>query len=365
MYRSLPAFLFILFCLALSACTQPSTTGVPTTTTTATTILRTTTTPTFPPLTPPESDVDALSGTITIDGSSTVFPITEVAAITFRGFAPQVEIRLGVSGTGGGFKKFCAGEVVIADASRPIKPEEEAACAEAGIEYIELPIAFDGISVVVHPDNQWATCMTVDELRTLWQPQAEGTITTWSQVRSGWPETPIRLYGAGGDSGTYDYFTEAVVGSSRSSRQDYTASEDDYLLVQDLIADPEGLGFFGYAYYVEHEEKLRAIEIDNGAGCVAPSVTSIADGSYQPLSRPIFLYVNAAALDRPELTAFLDFYLNNGPALVQDARYIPLPERIYPLLHERMTQRVTGSVFQAVDLVGVSIEELLQLEGVR
>ncbi|WP_238613441.1 PstS family phosphate ABC transporter substrate-binding protein [Candidatus Oscillochloris fontis] len=363
MYRNLITSLFILSCLALSACTQSPATGSTPTTPTVTTTLRTTTTPTFPPLTPPNNEVETLSGKITIDGSSTVFPITEAAAITFRRFVPQVEISLGVSGTGGGFKKFCAGETVISDASRPIKDAEAAACAEAGIEYVELPIAFDGISVVVHPDNQWATCMTVEELRRLWQAEADGVITRWSQVRAEWPDSPINLYGAGGDSGTYDYFTEAIVGSAQASRQDYTASEDDYLLVQDLVADPEGLGFFGYAYYVEHEESLRAIEIDNGAGCVAPSVTSIADGSYQPLSRPIFLYVNATALDRPEVAAFLDFYLTNGPALVQDARYIPLPDTIYPLLKARLAQRITGSLFQDMDQVGVSIEEILQLEG--
>ncbi|EFO80471.1 phosphate binding protein [Oscillochloris trichoides DG-6] len=352
-----------MFCLALSACTQSPATGRTPTAVTATSILSTTTTPTFPPLTPPVHDVEPMGGTISIDGSSTVFPITEAAAITFRRFVPQVEISLGVSGTGGGFKKFCAGEIVIADASRPIKAEESATCAEAGIEYIELPIAFDGISVVVHPDNQWATCMTVEELRRLWQPQSGGVIVRWSQIRAGWPENAIHLYGAGGDSGTYDYFTEAIVGSARASRQDYTASEDDYLLAQDLSADPDGLGFFGYAYYVEHAENLRAIGIDNGAGCVAPSVTSIADGSYQPLARPIFLYVNAAALDRPEVTAFLDFYLTNGPALVQDARYIPLPDTIYPLLKARLAQRSTGSLFQDVNRIGVSIEEILQLEG--
>jgi phosphate transport system substrate-binding protein len=298
-----------------------------------------------------------------IDGSSTVFPITEAASIAFRGYAPKVEIRLGVSGTGGGFKKFCAGETVISDASRPITQAEAEACAKAGVAYVELPIAFDGITVMVHPENTWATCITVAELKALWEPAAEKKVNRWSQVRAAWPDTPITLYGAGADSGTYDYFTQAIVGTAKESRKDYTASEDDYLLAQDLAADTSGLGFFGYAYYVEYKGQLHDVAIDNGSGCVAPSQETIADGRYQPLSRPIFLYVRADALERPELRAFLNFYLANGPALVREARYIPLPDRAYPLAARRIERRITGSVFSGSSQIGVSIEDLLLLEG--
>lgn len=265
--------------------------------------------PTIPPtvepsltaaaLTPPSPTALAgLQGSITIDGSSTVFPITEAASIAFRRYAPQVAIQLGVCGTSGGFKKFCAGETLIANASRPITTAEAATCAQGGIAFVKLPIAFDRITVMVHPSNTWATCITIAELKTLWAPAAEEQVRRWQQVRVSCPATPITLYGAGADSGTYDYFTQAVVGQQGASRKDYTASEDDYLLAQDLAADPGGLGFFGYAYYVEYQGQLRAVALDNGNGCVAPSQATITDGSYQPLARP---YVRADALAQPAL----------------------------------------------------------------
>lgn len=352
----------MLVSLALVACTAQPPLSSPTAAPSATTSVHTTETPTPVTFIPPTTEAASLSGTVVIDGSSTVFPITEAAGIAFRSYAPGVDIQLGVSGTGGGLKKFCAGEVAIADASRPISASEAAACTEADITYIELPIAFDGISVVVHPQNSWAECMTVAELKALWEPQAEHNILRWSQLRSGWPDTPIALYGAGGDSGTYDYFTQAIVGTAHSSRSDYTPSEDDYLLAQDLAADPQGLGFFGYAYYVEYAGALRAVAIDNGAGCVAPSASSIADGSYQPLARPMFLYVRVSALDRPEIRAFVDFYLTNGSALVRQARSIPLPDEAYPLVAERVARRLAGSVFEGGSQVGISIDQLLRLE---
>lgn len=311
---------------------------------------------------PPER-LSLMDGSLVIDGSSTVFPIIETSALAFRGHAPNVDIRLGVSGTGGGFKKFCAGETIISNASRPIKESEAAECAAQNISFIELPVAFDGLSVVVNPANSWAVCMTVDELRQIWEPTATGVITSWNQVRADWPAEPMRLYGAGADSGTYDYFTLAVVGEEGVSRQDYTGSEDDYLLAQDIAEDTGGLGFFGYAYYVEYADRLRLVEIDAGAGCVSPGPETIAQGSYQPLSRPIFVYVRADALERPEVRAFVDFTLANGPALVNEARYVPLPPRAYELALLRVERGVTGSVFSGGSQTGISIEQLLELEG--
>lgn len=316
-----------------------------------------------PPIAAPAGALSDLRGTIVIDGSSTVFPITEAAALGFREMARGVDIRLGVSGTGGGFAKFCAGETAVSNASRPIKQSEAEQCAAAGIAYVELPVAFDGISVVVHAENTWAVCMSVAELRQLWEPAADQRVTRWSQIRSFWPDLPISLYGAGADSGTYDYFTQAIVGEEGVSRSDYTASEDDYLIAQDVAEDRGGLAFFGYAYYREYADRLRVVAIDNGQGCITPDLTTIADTSYQPLSRPIFIYVRADALDRPEVRAFIDFYLANGPALVESARYIPLPRRAYDLAIRRVERRLTGSVFAGGSQVGISFEQLLELEG--
>lgn len=308
------------------------------------------------------TDLAALKGEIKIDGSSTVFPITEQVAIVFNELAPSVTIRLGVSGTGGGFTRFCAGETDISNASRPIKQREMETCAANGIQFIELPVAFDGLSVVVHPQNDWAQCLTVAELKRMWEPEAEGKITRWNQIRPEWPDQPLHLYGAGVDSGTYDYFTSAIVGEEGVSRSDYTASEDDYLLAQDVAANQLGLAFFGYAYYVEYAGQLRALAIDNGNGCVAPSETTITNGSYQPLSRPIFVYVRIDALERPEVRAFVDMYLRNGEFFVNKARYIPLPAKVYELAIRRVERRIIGSVFAGGSQVGLSIEQLLQLE---
>jgi phosphate transport system substrate-binding protein len=304
-----------------------------------------------------------LTGTIVIDGSSTVFPITEAAALEFAGLAPDAQIQLGVSGTGGGFQKFCAGETLISDASRPIKESEAAICAAAGIEFIELPVAFDGLSVVVHRDNDWASCLTVDELKQMWEPTAEGQIVNWSQLRAEWPDRPLALYGAGRDSGTFDYFTQAIVGEEGTARGDFTASEDDYLLAQDIAGNPEGLGFFGYAYYSEYQDQLNLVAIDAGSGCVAPNNETISSGAYQPLSRPIFIYVRSDALDQPTVAAFVEYYLVNAARLVTEVRYTPLPSRVYELAVARVDQRIVGSVFSGGSQVGVSIEELLELEG--
>ena len=304
-----------------------------------------------------------LSGTIVIDGSSTVFPISDVVAREFATVAPAVQIQLGVSGTGGGFKKFCAGETDLSAASRPIKQSEKDACRAQNIRFVEIPVAFDGLSVVVHQANTWVTCVTVAELKHLWEPAATNTITTWQQLRPEWPASPVQLYGAGADSGTFDYFTSAIVGSEGASRTDYIGSEDDYLLAQDIASDPNALGYFGYAYYREYRDRLKLVAIDGGDGCILPSESTIADGTYQPLSRPIFIYVRADALDRPAVASFVEFYLTDLARVVQSVQYVPLPPRAYQLAAERVRERKLGSVFSGGSQVNVSIEELLKLEG--
>jgi phosphate transport system substrate-binding protein len=304
-----------------------------------------------------------LRGELRIDGSSTVFPITEVAARGFREQAPGVDLSVGVSGTGGGFARFCAGETDITGASRPIKASERDVCAANDIDFIELPIAYDGISVVVSADNDWVTCMTVAELGRMWAPEAEGVVMNWDQIRPEWPSRPLLLRGPGPDSGTYDYFTAATIGEEGVSRNDFIASEDDYLIAQDVLENADALGFFGYAYLVEYGELLHGVAIDNGTGCVAPSADTILDGSYQPLARPIFLYANTDSLERPEVAAFLDYYLSNATELVEQVRYVALPPRAYTLAAARLERRVTGSIFDGGAEIGVSIEQLLELEA--
>lgn len=310
-----------------------------------------------------------LSGMIRVDGSSTVFPITEAVAEEFQKANRGVRVTVGISGTGGGFKKFGGGETAATGASRPIKPSEVDLCAKNGIEYIELPVAYDGLAVMVNPQNTWAGSMTVAELKKLWAPEAQGKIMKWSQVRAGWPDKEIHLFGAGADSGTYDYFTAAIVGKEHSSRGDFTASEDDNVLVQGIATDPLALGFFGYAYYAENKDKLKLVAIDdgddkNGKGAIAPSPETVKNGTYQPLSRPIFFYVNKASLDRHEVAAFVKFYLANAPKLVREVGYTPLPGRAYELAQQRVDKRLTGSLFAGKgSQVGVKIEDLLAGEG--
>lgn len=312
----------------------------------------------------PAANRDAV---IAIDGSSTVFPITEAVAEEFRA-KNAARVTIGVSGTGGGFKKFCGGETVISGASRPIKPSEVSQCKEKAIDYIELPIAYDGISVVVNPQNDWASHMTVRELKALFRPEAQNDVKRWSQVRSGWPDEEIHLFGAGVDSGTYDYFTAAIVGTEHSSRGDFTSSEDDNVLVQGVAMDKLALGFFGYAYYVENATRLKLVAIDdendaNGKGPVAPSRVTVIDGTYSPLARPIFIYVSRSALERPEVDVFVKFYLEQAAKLVDEVGYIPLPERAYSLAERRYANRVLGSIFGGSgSKVGVSVEALLAAE---
>lgn len=268
-----------------------------------------------------------LSGKVQIDGSSTVFPIAEAVAEEFQAANPDVRVTVGFSGSGGGFKRFCNGETDLSDASRPISETEIDTCAAAGIEFTELNVAWDGLSVIVNPENDFVSCLTTEELRRIWQPQS--SVTTWSDVRPEWPDEEIRLYGPGTDSGTFDYFTETIVGETGASRADFQASEDDNILVQGIAGDPYALGYFGYAYYVENPNRLKLVEVDGGDGCVAPSDATIADGSYSPLARPLFVYVKHSSLQRPEVRAYVEFMLEQAPALVPSTGYHALSQEEY------------------------------------
>jgi phosphate transport system substrate-binding protein len=310
----------------------------------------------------------AAEGTVAIDGSSTVYPISEAVSEEFRRTNPDVRVTVGISGTGGGFKKFCAGETDISDASRPIKPSEVEACAAKKIDYIELPVAYDGLAVVVNPKNDWAKCMTVNELKTLWAPEAQGKVMRWNQVRPSWPDKEVHLLGPGVDSGTYDYFTEAVVGKEHSSRGDFQSSEDDNTLVQGIATDTGALGFFGFAYYDENKDKLSLVAIDDekaetGAGCIAPTKKTVEDGTYQPLSRPLFIYVKRSSADDPTVKKFVDFYLANTRKLVDEVGYIALPPDAEKLVRARFENRTVGSVFAGKgSQVGVTVTALLKKE---
>lgn len=305
-----------------------------------------------------------LEGTILVDGSSTVAPITAAVAEEFQKTYPDVRVPVGISGTGGGFKKFCAGETDISDASRPIKESEVELCNQNGIEYVELPVAFDGLAVMVNPANDFVDCLTVGELKKIWEPAAEGVITNWNQVRADFPDRPLSLYGAGVDSGTYDYFTEAIVGEEGASRGDFLPSEDDNVLVQGIAGDVNALGFFGLAYFEENADKLKLIGIDNGNGCVRPNTETVAGGTYQPLSRPLFIYVNRERIDqKDEISTFITYYLENAGAFSAEVGYIPLTAEIYQLAKARYNQRITGSIFEGIgSKVGVSLQDLLAKE---
>jgi phosphate transport system substrate-binding protein len=268
-----------------------------------------------------------LVGTIEIDGSSTVYPITAAVAEEFQNQNPDVRVNVGISGTGGGFKRFTVGEIDISDASRPIKSSEAEAAQQNGIKYIEFSIALDGLSVVANHQNTWVDYMTVQELNMTWRPNS--TVTKWSDIRSSWPSEPIHLYGPGTDSGTFDYFTEVIVGKVDASRPDYTASEDDNILVQGIAGDTYSLGYFGYAYYAENTDKLKIVPIDAGNGPVTPSDETINAGQYVPLSRPLFIYVSKESLERVEVKAFVRFYMENGEQLVAEVGYTPLPASVY------------------------------------
>lgn len=276
------------------------------------------------------------SDQIQIDGSSTVFPITEAVAEEYRSASPETRVTIGVSGTGGGFQKFLRGETDINNASRAIQPSEVATARENGIDYLRLSVAYDGLAVVVHPDNDWVDHFTVEELRTIWEPEAQASVTRWNQVRPGWPDEELHLYGPGVASGTYDYFTEAVVGEAGSSRGDFTASEDDNVLVQGVATDTYALGFFGLAYYEENSDRLRLVPVKDGEGApVEPSMQTVSEGTYTPLSRPLFIYVSETAVRKSAVRDFVRYYLQNAGELSRQIGYVPMPDSAYQVQLDR------------------------------
>jgi len=305
---------------------------------------------------------------IRLDGSSTVYPLSEAMAEEFQRQESQVRITVGISGTGGGFGKFLRGEAEVLNASRPIRASELELANEKNVEFIELPIAYDGIAVVVHPSNTWCSSLTISELKRIWEPGSQGRILRWNQVRPDWPDQPIHLFGPGADSGTYDYFTLAVVGEEGVSRGDFTSSEDDNLLVWGVARDPNALGFFGLSYFEENKQGLKVVAIDdqksdNGDGPVEPLLETIFKGTYQPLSRPIFIYVRYDAVSLPVVERFVDFYVRNVSILAKELGYIALPDQAYDLVLNRFRNRVTGTVFETNgSQVGVTVGKLLDLE---
>jgi phosphate transport system substrate-binding protein len=307
----------------------------------------------------------AIAQLVKVDGSSTVFPVTEAVAEDFqKAKKGSMKVTVGISGTGGGFKKFCRGETDISNASRPILKSEMEECKKLGIEYYELPVAFDALTVVIHPKNTFIKQLTVAEMKKMWEPAAQGKVMRWNQVNPTWPDQPLKLFGPGADSGTFDYFTEAIVGKSKSSRGDFTASEDDNVLVQGVSRDVNGLGYFGYAYYIENKGKLKAVPIVNDKGKpVEPSMDAVLAGTYSPLARPIFIYVNAKSLAKPEVREFTEYYMKHGAKLAKEVKYVPLPDKAYTTNLEHLAKRKLGTVFGGVAEVGVTIEELLRREG--
>ncbi len=302
--------------------------------------------------------------TIKIDGSSTVFPITEAVAEEFqKAQKGKVRVTVGISGTGGGFKKFCRGESDISNASRPILKEEMDTCAKAGIEYVEIPVAFDALTVAVNPKNEWVKSLTIAQLKKMWEPAAQGKVMKWKDVEPSWPDSPLKLFGAGADSGTFDYFTEAVNGKAKASRSDFTASEDDNVLVTGIENDRGALGFIPYAYYQPHAAKMKALGIDEGKGKgpVLPSEKTVVDGTYSPLSRPLFVYINVKAIDRPEVKEFLAFYLKSQK-LITEVKYVPLPPKAYEIGADRIAKKTKGSAFGGHPEVGLPILEILKRE---
>ncbi|MBK6356372.1 MAG: PstS family phosphate ABC transporter substrate-binding protein [Betaproteobacteria bacterium] len=303
---------------------------------------------------------------IKIDGSSTVYPITEAVAEEFQKAKKNaIKVTVGISGTGGGFKKFCRDETDFSNASRPITKSEMELCKAAGVEYIEMPVAYDALTVVINPKNAFLKQATVAEMKALWEPAAQGKITKWNQVNPAWPDAPVKLFGAGADSGTFEYFTEAMVGKAKSSRGDYTASEDDNVLVQGVSRDVNAIGYFGYAYYAENKAKLKALAIVNPktGKAVEPSSVNVENGTYAPLSRPIFIYVKAKSLQKPEVKEFIEFYMKNGAALTKEVKYVPLPAAAYTGNLDHVKKNKIGTVFGGTNEIGITIEELMKREA--
>jgi phosphate transport system substrate-binding protein len=310
----------------------------------------------------PSGSGTSVDSTIAVDGSSTVFPITSVVVEAFVSQNPDAPaIETGFSGTGGGFEKFCRGETVINDASRPISKAEMKACSDAEIRYYELPVAFDAITVVVNPDNTWAQDITLEELETMWSPASQRQISSWRDVRAAWPDRPLKLYGPGRDSGTYDYFTDVVLGEGVDSRSDFSASEDDAILVDEISRDPEALGYFGFAYYEDNQDRLKALGVDAGEGAMLPSADTVLNADYQPFARPLFIYVNAkAAQDNPALRDFVNFYLENAATFAEAVGYVPLPEESYEIALTQVYRNKVGTAFGGTLEPGLTIDEVLQ-----
>lgn len=302
---------------------------------------------------------------VKVDGSSTVYPITEAVSEDYKAINPNMQITIGISGTGGGMKKFTSGEIDICNASRPMKKEEADACVVNNIKFIELPIAYDGLAIVVNPKNNWVDKLSIAELKTIWSAASQGKITTWDQVRAGFPKKSIKLFGPGTDSGTFDYFCEAVNGKKGDSRGDYTASEDDNVLVQGVSSDDGALGYFGLAYYEQNKDKLKIVPIDdgndaNGAGAIVPTLETVQNGTYSPLSRVLLLYANTQAEAKKDVKDFLNFYLENAPKLCAEVGYIPLQPDLYAIVTDRLQKETTGSLYVDGKEVGTTLDQLLK-----
>jgi len=308
----------------------------------------------------------AIAQIVKIDGSSTVYPITEAVAEEFqKAKKGAIKVTVGISGTGGGFKKFCRGETDVSNASRPITRREMEDCKKAGVSYLEMPVAYDALTVVINPRNSFLKEVTVEELKKLWEPGAQGKVTRWNQVNPAWPDAPVKLFGAGADSGTFEYFTEAIVGKAKASRGDYTASEDDNVLVQGVSRDVNAIGYFGYAYYAENRDKLKALPIMNAklGRAIEPSADTVINGTYQPLSRPIFIYVNAKSAAKPEVKEFIEYFNKSADKLVREVKYVPLPAKAYSYNLDTMSKMRLGTKFAGENKVGLTIEDLMKLEA--
>ncbi len=295
---------------------------------------------------------------IRVDGSSTVFPVSQAVATAFAGTEGAAPVEVNQSGTSAGFDKFCAGEIDVAGASRSIRTREIMACFRAGVRYVEVPIAFDGITIIVHPSNP-VNAITIEELRAIWQQSAEGTVTTWRSANAAWPDQPLTLFGPGGESGTYDYFVDAVIGDAGDLRVDYTASEDDSVILEGVAGNPNGLGFLGHSYYERNRDRLKALAVNSGAGAMAPTAENISSGAYSPLSRPVFIYINAASLGRPEVMQFAEFYVNSAERVAGEVGYVALPSSAYPVYLERVQNLRVGTAFSGRAATGYTIEQVI------